>query len=69
LLLFLCIPQSQAASVGIRAPVFSMASITKGKGNRYATLHDMYDCDELVQGEQEAIWGKRDEEKFKAMRH
>ena len=48
--------------------LFSMAPITSGKGNRYASLHDVYDCEELVREEQEVTWLQHVEEKFEAMR-
>jgi hypothetical protein len=35
--------------------LLSMAPIISGKGNRYASLHDVYGCEELVREEQEAM--------------
>lgn len=45
-----------------------MAPVTRGKGNCYGSLHDVYEHEELVCGEQDATQWQHMEEQYKAMR-
>jgi hypothetical protein len=45
-----------------------MAPVTRENGNRYANLHEVYECEKSVHGEQEVTWWQQMEEQFENMR-
>jgi hypothetical protein len=47
--------------------LLSMDPVTRGKGNRYVSLHDVYECEESICGEQAATQWQHMEEQFEAM--